>query len=486
MVSHCGQARFMWNLAVEQMHTARSMGLRADIFAWERQLTELRNTEGFEWLAAGACSIQQQALRQLRQALRNHWSNPSHFRFPRFRSKQRTRDGFVVSTVTVKKLNRKWSSVRVPKVGYVKFRRTRPLGEHGMAHVTRDRQGRWHVSFAAPQPAVDQQAEAATRAVGIDRGVTDTIATSDGEQSSIPVPTKQEVQRHTRLQRRRARQAPGSNRRARTKQAIAKLEGRWADRRKDWVEQTSTRLVANYSLIVFEDLNVAAMMRSASGTIDSPGVNVAAKQGLNHSIAQSAWGMLQQRTRDKAEASGVEFVTVPAAYTSQRCAECGHTDRSNRTAKRFECVECGHSDDADINAAKNILAARLVVSGRGEHDCVFGEASTIIAAEAEKTRKPRKPAGTRGCSPCERGKPSVNLVQVLESARVSPILGERRRVRLISASSSGVNSRCSKSAAMASISSPGFVPVGFDLGGFRPCRCRRAEHGRALRTRSAR
>ena len=145
LVEGCGQSRFVWNLALGQMFTALSMGLRVDWKRWDKELTELRNAEGFEWLKAGSASAQQQTLRQLRQAWINHWGNPAHFGVPRFRAKHRTGDGFVVRDVSVRKLNKRWSELLIPKVGWVKFRTDRPLGDHGMAHVTRDHLNRWHV-----------------------------------------------------------------------------------------------------------------------------------------------------------------------------------------------------------------------------------------------------------------------------------------------------------------------------------------------------
>ena len=272
----------------------------------------------------------------------------------------------MVRDVSVVKLNRKWSAVRVPKAGWVKFRRDRPLRDHGMAHVTRDRCGRWHVSFAAPQPPVEPVEGSERRAVGVDRGVTHTVATSDGELFTIPQANPREVKNLKALQRRLARQQPGSVRRQRTKDAIAKTHTRIADRRKDWVEKLSTKLVSDNAVIVFEDLRVSNMMRSASGTVENPGTNVAAKRGLNAAIAASCWGMLDRRTRDKAEATpNRTVVAVRAAYTSQRCGPCGHTDRRNRKDKAFVCIECGHEDDADTNAANNILADGLAVIRRG-------------------------------------------------------------------------------------------------------------------------
>ena len=54
-------------------------------------------------------------------------------------------------------------------------------------------------------------------------------------------------------------------------------------------------------------------------------------------------------------------------YKSQRCNKCKHVDPLNRESQeRFECKNCGYTENADINAAKNILAAGHAVLACGE------------------------------------------------------------------------------------------------------------------------
>ena len=44
----------------------------------------------------------------------------------------------------------------------------------------------------------------------------------------------------------------------------------------------------------------------------------------------------------------------------------GHTDKGNRKNQAvFCCLSCGYTSNADVNAAKNILAAGHAVTGRG-------------------------------------------------------------------------------------------------------------------------
>jgi putative transposase len=60
-------------------------------------------------------------------------------------------------------------------------------------------------------------------------------------------------------------------------------------------------------------------------------------------------------------------VKVNPAYTSQTCTACKHVARESRESQAvFRCVACGHQAHADVNAAKNILAAGLAVPGRGD------------------------------------------------------------------------------------------------------------------------
>ena len=206
---HCADARAVWNAALEQHNHWRQGAAPSPGYAERnRQLADARQELG--WLAAGSSSVQQQALRDFRQALAN-WRAGTHRR-PTWR-KRGVHEGFCVRDVTVRRLNRRWAQITVPKAGPVRFRLSRPLpaGPLGMARVTLDRKGRWHVSFPGPQPQVAREPTGAV--VGIDRGVAATLATSDRRMVRAPVMRARERRRLRRLQQRLARQRKGSARR---------------------------------------------------------------------------------------------------------------------------------------------------------------------------------------------------------------------------------------------------------------------------------
>ena len=149
--------RAVWNLALEQrQYLYRHRGYTLRAVEQSVQLTRARAE--LPWLADLPAQAAQQVLRQLDRAYDNWW-NPQHpAGLPTFKKR---RDRLVVpfpgQAVTVRKLNRKWAQVRLPKIGWVRLRLSRPLGGAVRnATVSRDGLG-WHISFGVAtdiQPVV--------------------------------------------------------------------------------------------------------------------------------------------------------------------------------------------------------------------------------------------------------------------------------------------------------------------------------------------
>jgi putative transposase len=359
---HCAHARFVWNLAVEQhahWHPGRTSA--PGYLEQCRQLTQARAE--YPWLAAGSQMVQQQALRDLAQAMARFFGG-THGR-PSWRKAGRD-EGFRVVAFKpgeVRRLSRHVGEVRVPKAGWVRFRWSRAVPPGVKSYrMTRDRAGRWHVAFAAvPEPI---PAPGNGLAVGIDRGVAVSAALSTGELLRVSGLDGAERTRMLRLERKLARARRGSNRRMWVKRAIARLRVRETDRRKDWAEKASTDIARRFDLIRIEDLQIKNMTRSAKGTRGDSGRNVRQKAGLNREILRSGWGLLARRLEEKA-LGRVEKVNP--AFTSQRCSACRHVDRKSRESQAsFQCTACGFACHADVNAAKNIAAGHAVTARGGD------------------------------------------------------------------------------------------------------------------------
>ena len=361
MLEHCQMARFVWNIALEQrsMWTKdrRHFAEKITATTQARQLAELR--AAIDWVRAGSSVVQQAALRDLDRAFSAFFDKRASY--PKFKRRNDAEGSFAVRDVSVRRLNRRWATILVPKVGWVRFRLTRPWKDVAKATSARVslKAGRWHVALTTTPPP---RIIAGTGLVaGIDRGVTNALATSDGALVSMPKPSSGELDRMLELQRRLARQRRGSNRRARTKSALARMHARVSDRRTDWIEQTSTAIAQTYDVAVLERLNTAGMTRrpkpkpdpERAGAFLANGAR--SKAGLNRSILASRWGEFERRLSAKMADGAVIF--VDPRFTSQTCPRCGLVDaRSRESQAAFACIGCGYEAHADTNAAVNILA----------------------------------------------------------------------------------------------------------------------------------
>ena len=377
LLGHCAHARYVWNLAVEQRSWWQP-GRPAPGFAQQcRQLSEARAAN--PWLAAGSVIVQQQALRDFHAAYASWFAALREWRkrgaktppdqrpaapSPPSWRKRDVNEGFRIVAVgpqDMRRLNRRWGQVLIPKLGWVRFRWSRPTPAAKSYRITRDRAGRWHVAFAAVPLTIPAPGNG--EVVGVDRGVRVSAALSTGELLKTPALRPTERRRLRLLERRKARQRKGSRRRERTKLAVARLKARETDRRRDWTEKVSTDLARRFDLICVEDLDVWAMTRTARGTVERPGRNVRQKAGLNRGILANGWGKLVGRLEQKAPG---RVQQVAAAYTSQRCSACGHVAAESRQSQTaFCCVACAWAGNADYNAARNIAAAGQVVAARG-------------------------------------------------------------------------------------------------------------------------
>ncbi len=105
----------------------------------------------------------------------------------------------------------------------------------------------------------------------------------------------------------------------------------------------------------------------SKGTIEKPGRNVAQKSGLNRAILKQGWGEFRRQLGYKTKWRGTAMIAIPDyAYTSQECSACEHTSSENRSSQaHFQCQVCKFVLNADVNAARNVLARGLRVTAGG-------------------------------------------------------------------------------------------------------------------------
>jgi putative transposase len=373
--------RAVWNIALEQrqfLYAQRGVTLRAAQQC--HQLTQARAE--LDWLADLPAQAAQQVLAHLDRAFGNWW-NPKHPAGPpRFKRRSQAMSvPFPGQAVAVRKLSRRWAQVWLPKLGWVRFRLSRPLG--GVvrnATVSRDALG-WHLSLGIATGA-RPAAPNGLPGCGVDFGVAcSAFVSSDTDPRWMPATlSKGERRRLLGLERRKARQLRWakkhnqgrySGRLRRTIANIAQVKARQARRRADFTHKLTTDLAKSHGWVGIEDLRVKHMTASAKGTTLVPGHKVRAKAGLNRSILDNAPGERRRQLAYKAVRFGSELRLVPSVGTSQTCSACGVRDPESRPGcgRVFACTACGIQMHADRNAAKNIeaLAAGWAVDSTRSH-----------------------------------------------------------------------------------------------------------------------
>ncbi|MGW5156785.1 RNA-guided endonuclease InsQ/TnpB family protein [Nonomuraea wenchangensis] len=251
--------------------------------------------------------------------------------------------------------------VRLQGIGHVRVHQHRPV-RGTVKTVSVKREGdRWYVILSCDDvPAKPLPAPGAV--AGVDMGVASLVTTSEGEHVGNPRHLAASAGKLAAAQRDLARKERGSKRRHKAVARVAALHAKVRRQRLDSAHKAALRLVRDYDVIVHEDLRITNMTRSASGTLEAPGTNVAAKSGLNRSILDAGWGVFLRVLSHKAESAGRELIAVNPANTSRTCARCGDCAKENRvTQAEFACRACGHTAHADVNAAKNILRAGLAL-----------------------------------------------------------------------------------------------------------------------------
>jgi putative transposase len=240
--------------------------------------------------------------------------------------------------------------------------------------------GQWHGSIVLRDPA-PRPAGATEGAIGINRGVVHFATLSNGERlegfAGEPELEKWRLHRERGASRRfrvnnqnnvnrAGRRLPGrrlvrSNSERKVRNKVGKLSAALARMRREELHLIANDLLDGYHTICLEDLDIQQMTRSAHGTIDDPGSEVARRTRLNRRILEKAWGEFARILEYKAEERGNRVVRVDPKYISRQCPECGVIlDRNPSEHTRvFSCPNCGHVEDVDVIAARNVLARGL-------------------------------------------------------------------------------------------------------------------------------
>lgn len=260
--------------------------------------------------------------------------------FPRFRSRHRYDELM---------WNGSWSiagpRLALGGIGHVRVKWHRRLPAKGTLCVVRVRRqaARWYagIVIALPEPAHHAQADGPP--VGVDLGIQNFAALSNGELIPGPRAYRAAAQQLRKAQRRVSRRTNGSARQRKARLLVARLHQRVRNLRWNHAHQLSRRLVSEFSFIAIEDLVVQDLARGP----------------IAKDIHDQAWMQFLKFLGYKAEEAGVQVIRVQRRRTSKICSACGTSITKPLEERTHRCPDCGLVLDRDINAAKNILRLGL-------------------------------------------------------------------------------------------------------------------------------
>ncbi|MFC5724316.1 RNA-guided endonuclease InsQ/TnpB family protein [Streptomyces gamaensis] len=381
MGRHCGLSRAVENFCLEtvrkkwsQRKAEESYGITGDDLTkvpWSAPALEREwraaHPERYPWFTEGGMSsrVPKEACRVRAAGFSNYLKSKKGERkgarmgFPKWR-KRKHGSRFRYDADRARPLDSR--TVRLPAIGDVHVREDMSWltdrMENGSARIlgatVRERAGRWWISFQVEVDRSDinkrHQVSDDARKCGIDLGLKTfaVVKNSDGTKEEIhaPKPLKAAQRALKRANRKLARSAEGSRNRAKARWRVGRLHLRVADRRRDFLHQTTTRLTRTKSAIAVETLHVKGMVKN---------------RRLARAVSDAGFGEFVRQLDYKADWYGSRVWKADRWFPSSKsCGDCGRINRALVLADRvWVCPGCGVLHDRDENAADNLLTAML-------------------------------------------------------------------------------------------------------------------------------
>lgn len=361
MRQFAGNARKVWNLALAQQKASfeagnkfvTSFGMNEWLLSWKKDLPYLKDSPS---------QTLQQVTKDVERAFKNFFQKRAAY--PKFKKKGKNADSFRYPQGIL--LEQENQRIFLPKLGWLRYRKSRQIVGTIKNVTVSHRAGHWYVAIQTEQDILPPVPTAKT-AVGLDVGIAKLVTLSDGT-VYLPLNSyRQQEQRLAFLQRKLSHKIKFSANWHKAKAKVQRCHQTIANSRKDFLHKTSHEISKNHAMIFIEDLQIQNMSHSASGTKEEPGKQVKAKSGLNKAILDQGWFELRRQLDYKQQWRGGQMIALPARNTSRKCAACGYIAADNRkTQAQFACGDCGYCANADLNAARNLLAAGHAVLARGE------------------------------------------------------------------------------------------------------------------------
>jgi putative transposase len=348
-----GCCRWFWNFALnlcQKTYAATGKGLSRKYI--QGLLPNLKKEH--LWLSECYSQCLQVVALNLSTAYRNFFDKKA--RLPRFKSKHGRQSISFPQGVKVE-----GDYLKLPgKVGKVYCRRHRDMkGTIKTVTVSKNSDGKYFASVLVDDGKDTPNPSTEGKAIGIDLGLFDFAVTSDGSKYANPLHIAKHSKNLKKKQQRLSRKKKGSRTRNKARLLVAKVQGKIARCREDFLHKLSRKIVNENQVIALENLNVKGMVRN---------------HNLAKAISDVGWEMFCTMLKYKAEKDGKTYLEIDRWFPSSKtCHVClNQVDNLPLDIRNWTCGHCHTHLDRDINAAINIRNEALRILSLGTSDTANG------------------------------------------------------------------------------------------------------------------
>jgi putative transposase len=332
-----GATRWLWNQSLCLMsQTYKETGKGVSAYDMKKRIPELKKE--FEWLKETYSQCLQQSILNLSQAFINFFEGRA--KYPTFKSKFDRQSVQYPANVKIDSE----SAIKFPgHLGIVKAKihRDLPVGKIKTVTVSKTPDERYYAALLVDDETAKPEITSAGKAVGIDLGLIDFVVTSDGSKFRNPKHLKKHAKNLKRKQQKLSKKNKGSKTRHKARRMVAKVHGKIARVREDFLHKLSRKLVNENQVVVVENLAVKNMVKNHT---------------LAKAISDAGWGKFCTMLKYKAEFDGKTYLEVDRFFPSSQL--CSNTllpiAKMDLCVRSFDCPHCGQRHDRDVNAAINI------------------------------------------------------------------------------------------------------------------------------------
>lgn len=339
LIKNMGCCRYVYNWGLDYCSKEYQKNKRTPTsFDVCLKLTELKHTEGYEWLNEAYSTSLQLSVRRLGEGFTNFFRGISGH--PKFKTKKNIQKCEYIHISVFD------SYIKIPKIGNIKYINSRNIPDNATvksAVISLNKIGYFNISillqFDIEEPKKKEIKSDTT--IGVDLGISHYAILSNGLKFENQKPLIHYLKRLRVEQRKLQRCKIGSKNREKQKIVVAKIHEKIKNKRRYIMHHIANYLVNNYDTICVESLSIKNLIKN---------------KRLSKHIGDAAWGLFICILKEKCEWNGKNLIQIDKyAPSSKRCSCCGYIYNDLKLDIRsWLCPNCGTFHDRDINAATNI------------------------------------------------------------------------------------------------------------------------------------